>query len=641
MGKYLRPRSVGPRRLLFALLALFGCLLWPQRAQAWLFHEHHEIGIGAVNQLSPARHRLLTALWSEWRAQVNHGDLLCQEPAAGSSRLKCSGAECPTLPGEPREISDCVDFAMLPAIAADHSCSPAELLRTVAHRPWLRDVIRISFETRGLLERAKDRAERLDAWHGTHIKNEMVDSQYLSRASGNDAHFMLARDRGDTLESYARRSIAESSEINAIGLYLAYHRVALELALTLSKTPEGAPGRLTLLQRTLAAEAFALHFLEDSFSAGHTVGTWGKAPDRMGTHDYYCEHGIDAETWSGRRYTAHGDGHLKPKDHERAAFAVASSLSQLLDAAAGDYSVRDRLPRLTDDETRALSGLDACKVTRNPTMLAAFASHPLALEVLNQTLRPALGSNDAHLPRFTNEVGAFVRFYSGIRSGGNFSGYQSPAPALVPRLHTDLEVGLAMGYGFEGIVTSSTDGVVFLQLSGVAAAREKDLACPSPCVDDRTHGKAGDRVPSRLGLGVRLRLPQLLLPADTLVLLPLVMAFDFQAGKQLGLMAADGGLFRLWKRIGPHQLILFREVGVNIYGALFGTPSFKPVNGEREDFTAVELDFPFYEYRPLRRFAERQTATGMLQVGTSVDLNPFETAYLVYVRFGFDGRLYL
>ena len=43
----------------------------------------------------------------------------------------------------------------------------------------------------------------------------------------------------------------------------------------------------------LADEAFALHFLEDGFSAGHVAGIWGNAALRKGTHDYYDEHGLE------------------------------------------------------------------------------------------------------------------------------------------------------------------------------------------------------------------------------------------------------------------------------------------------------------------------------------------------------------
>ena len=54
----------------------------------------------------------------------------------------------------------------------------------------------------------------------------------------------------------------------------------------------------------------------------------------------------------------------------------------------------------------------------------------------------------------------------------------------------------------------------------------------------------------------------------------------------------------------------------------------------------MEVDLPWYEYRPLRRFNTDQTSTLMLQVGTSGDFNRYGHAFLLYARVGFDGRVY-
>ncbi len=624
---------------LACVATLVSFMLLSGDARAWLFHEHHELGVNAVYRLAPVRSRRLQALWTAWRQQANHGGRLCQAAAAGATRLQCAGSECATTPGTAADTADCVDFAMLPAIAADHACTPEQLAKAVLSADWLPEVVRISFRTRALLEQGND-DQRLDAWHATHLKNEMADDQYLSRAQGNHAHFVLVRDSADSLDSYLQRIADPTNPTNALGLYVVYHRAALELAVQLSELSPSAPHYYQTLRRALTSEAFALHFLEDSFSAGHTVGTWGSSPERMGTHDYYCEKGIAAETWSGHRYTAKGDGNLEPKDVRFSVPALEESLNQFLDATLGDYSIKDQLPRLDKAATLRLLTLDSCTAPQLPAGLMEFARGPLVRDVLRQTIQPGLGPDDAFLPRFRNEVGLFSRFYSGFRFGGNFGGYQSPGPALAARPRADLEVGVGLGYGFEGIVTRSSDGVVFAQLTGVAQSKEKDLVCPDPCLDDRTPSGDGDRVPSRLGLGVRLRVPNLLLPGDSLILVPLTMLFDFHAGKRLALTAAEGGLGRLWKRTGRGQFVLFREVGVNVYGWLFGQPAFKRSDGTHQAFNAVELDFPAYEYRPLRRFNTDQTSTLMLQAGTSIDLNPFGTALMVYIRAGFDGRVY-
>src|SRR5690606_23179650 len=164
----------------------------------------------------------------------NLGGRLCQAAAAGETRLHCRGSDCATTPGTAEDRGDCVDFAMLPAIAADHSCTPEELGKTLLNAAWLREIVRISQRTRALIEQGDD-DQKLDAWHATHLKNEMADDKYLSRAQGNNAHFMLVREATDTLDSYLQRIADPTKPLNALGLYVLYHRVALELGLQLSE----------------------------------------------------------------------------------------------------------------------------------------------------------------------------------------------------------------------------------------------------------------------------------------------------------------------------------------------------------------------------------------------------------------------
>ena len=87
----------------------------------------------------------------------------------------------------------------------------------------------------------------------------------------------------------------------------------------------------------LADEGFALHFLEDTFAAGHVAGTWGDVSQRKGTHDYYNEAGLEVFTWGGGSHSAvlMGDAHMRPEDAERAAGVVRDSLAQVIDQATG------------------------------------------------------------------------------------------------------------------------------------------------------------------------------------------------------------------------------------------------------------------------------------------------------------------
>src|SRR4030095_7977370 len=101
----------------------------------------------------------------------------------------------------------------------------------------------------------------------------------------------------------------------------ALHKAALLAAAGLPPEERAAE-----LRDVLALEAFALHFLEAACAAGHVAGSWGEVAERKGTHDYYNEHGLDAESWDREPMQLFGDGHMQKEDLERAGRAVGTSL---------------------------------------------------------------------------------------------------------------------------------------------------------------------------------------------------------------------------------------------------------------------------------------------------------------------------
>jgi hypothetical protein len=100
-------------------------MLQPATALAWLYPEHRDITVLAVQQLEPAARAVLEQLWSE--ARTGHEARLCAQLVD-------------TAPGNPV----CIDYAAWPAIAGDHSCSARDLLSTVLDTPWILNVARIS-----------------------------------------------------------------------------------------------------------------------------------------------------------------------------------------------------------------------------------------------------------------------------------------------------------------------------------------------------------------------------------------------------------------------------------------------------------------------------------------------------------------
>ena len=94
-------------------LAVVMATLLPSLASAWIYPEHRDIATEAIARLSPADRAALEKLWAD--ARVGYTAPLCEPFSAGDQGL------------EPA----CIDFAALPALAGDHSCSPAQVLDKV------------------------------------------------------------------------------------------------------------------------------------------------------------------------------------------------------------------------------------------------------------------------------------------------------------------------------------------------------------------------------------------------------------------------------------------------------------------------------------------------------------------------------
>src|SRR5262249_14741203 len=157
-----------------------------------------------------------------------------------------------------------------------------------------------------------------------------------SRATSNAAHFLIARPKADIKpDDYAKLALGSGAELNALGTYAWFHLRALAQAARVAQGNMAPEARSQAILAALADEAFANHFLEDAFAAGHVAGSWGDTAERLGTHDYYNEYGIEAVTWKGEHYVALGDGDMRPEDRARAAAAMRESLRQLLEAFSG------------------------------------------------------------------------------------------------------------------------------------------------------------------------------------------------------------------------------------------------------------------------------------------------------------------
>jgi len=583
--------------------------------------------------LSPARQEIIARMWTAATGGSQPLKNACGTPLGGYD-------------------GSCLDLASWPAIAGDHSCSPENLRKDVVGSAWIMDVSRVAADLRRDLAAARNENIRLDAWALSNLRLEQVDRDYSNRAAANSAHFLLPRTEDD-LGAYLARAISTATEPNAMGLFLHYHLAALGLAARWREHPDDT----ALAAQALATESFALHFIEASFSAGHVAGSWGSVAERKGTHDYYCEAGLDGSTWAGTLQTQKGDAHMRPEDLDRTARLVSDAWAQLADAALGRGSASRVGKEVDPAMASAAPSVDICVATKQPVTVVPPDTDKLRDEVVKQTPVPTRPSSEIHLPHFRQEIGPFIGFAASLSGGGARGGYQ--VSGEVARGYGQAEIGFRFGVGLDAVTGSSGAGLAFLQV-GIVYQSDQAAICTSGC--DPTLASYGiPRVGARNGLGTRIHLPFWLIPGDLLIAGPIVYLVDKQALKQMGILAASGGLLG-WQRtlntgIGAFQFILGREAGVALFGyGSHGIYGYTGSNGTVSQYTyrSWQLDVPIVEYRPFRTFATNQALTVALQLGFGLDFpnnahltNPpgapgpdLGTSWLFYLRFAFDARYY-
>jgi len=88
-------------------------------ALAWVYPEHRDIALLALQRLDPTQRVSLDKLWSA--ARTGYETRLCGQTADTAQ------GEKPT----------CIDYAAWTAIAGDHSCSARDMLGIVLNTPWI------------------------------------------------------------------------------------------------------------------------------------------------------------------------------------------------------------------------------------------------------------------------------------------------------------------------------------------------------------------------------------------------------------------------------------------------------------------------------------------------------------------------
>lgn len=626
--------ALRPRWLLVIVPILFHFAA--REGLSWVYPEHRAIMARAIRSLSVERQRQLQDLWA-------------RASQAAPGRLSAGPID------DGRELEKgLLDWAAWPALAGDHSCSVAELMACVQREHWTIDVARIAAQLEADLRSAMTVAERTNAMRNADVRLQRADPQYATRAGSGNAHFLRARTHSQMeLSQYILECLSMEEDLNAVAVYIVHHERAKHLLLDAELPALSGPERARITLMALAYEAFAIHFLQDMFSSGHTVGTWGNTAERKGTHDYYCEHGLEIQAWDGTHAVVFGDAYMQPSDEERASRSVTKSLEAFLDAV--------RVPSVGTwgavVDTLTICGTDPWK----EHVAADIATSLEYRDILSTVPIPGLRSGAGALPRFRTELGGFLGFTSGVRAGALAHGFHTSQNA-VGRIFA-LDVNVRVGFGLEGVLNESGDGLVFLE-----AGVRMDGPSSNTLADDQSLTQGGSitaAIPTRIGYQARLRMPFWILPGDLVLLAPLALA-DATAYQNILVQAGNGGAFGLQSGIatsfGRFQIILGRELAITLYG--FGSQSDRvlmPVtSGDASSVTFVglrtlSLELPIVAYRPFRSFTSDQTSGLTLHLYAGWDV-PLQADYIlpqrgalspdvraiatVGVRLFFDWRAY-
>ena len=537
------------------------------------------------------------------------------------------------------------------------------MIHNILKTEWIMEVAEITERLKRELASARDKSDRVNALRDQDLSLQRADPEYATRAGANNVHFLLPRENYLTnTEEFLLASLVQGDEINALGVYVWYHYRALAKVNRLRSETLTQEQAASLALGALADEAFGLHFLEDTYAAGHVAGTWGNASLRKGTHDYYNEHGLETKTWSGTPVILMGDAYMRQQDAEFAAKAVRKSLEQLIDCYEGaepyasHYFNPDQFGGVNlmgPDTLNTCANIDLPGRTASPELVDPFVA------VIDMTPVPALKPGEGELPRFRTELGPFIGFAPFMRGHGFSGGFaqREDEPGGIGSIGVNLRVGL----GLDGVTSEAGDGLVFLDV-GIT----QDNASSNSFLNNlgvETAGSIVSAIPARSALSTRIRMPFWLLPGDLILGGLLIAPFSLETFTQMAVVAGNGGVLP-WQAgiatpIGRLQFILGREVGVNFYGT--GTPDRVFVNGgegenidlEILEFKSLQLEFPILELRPFRTFSIDQSSAAMLQfymgwdipqswtVITDPSFNPqLRSLFLLGVRGVFDWRYY-
>ena len=605
-------------------------MLWlAPEARAWTLPEHIRIGAAGVRTLGPEERATLERYWSLLReAPARRGGevQLCAHPGdeetAQESSEKCIDPEDEADGSKPLPLRvPCFSMATLPALAADHSCSAWDL-EVVMRSHWVHDVLRESRCFGRKLERRTNADDRIDARRGLDVILGGVDGAYLSRAKENGSHFQrtrglsmqvpacngedqagcLAREQTQDLQEFLVEASTTGRGINANALYINFHVSALKHARAVGVACSGGPSArcATTAWQALRAEAFAQHFLQDSFSTGHTVGQWGSAAVRFGTHDFYSRHGVELTTWRGERYVAHGDVFMTEVDIRFTSRASAASLAQVLRLMNPGGGTAETAPAEELSHQPTDDALDVCQGELVPIDLTSAAASELVIQAMRGWPQPSLRSPD--MTRFSAELGPYYGI--GASAGGGGLG-RSGSGALA---RYGMTVGFVGGYALDAPSARDMNAKLMVEAS-VAAERSN-------------HG-------THFGFGGQAFIPMAWFPTDGWI--ALLAMNGSPIGNEAAMQIARGSAY------GIHHAYWFRGYRLQVevlrgFGAWYFPGEGRKGSGKLA-LPLAALTFP-------RRYAEGISGELALRLGAQAILQDGKDAYGGYLDLVTHARFF-
>jgi hypothetical protein len=630
-------------KLILICLIIF---LFSQSADAWIFHEHRKITMAAIEKLDTERADIFNKLWID--AVSEYESRLSSIPADTGLNSK----------------STKLDYAAWAAIGGDHSCSASQMLNEILYTEWIVKVFQITSRYSKVMPFTFNLADISNLMRNQDIELQLADPEYATRAGSNNSHFLLARPRSYMSgREYANYCFKTGQDINAVGVYVMFHITALNKIHYLG-THKDLPDdiRKKILIAAFADEAFALHFLEDIYAAGHVAGTWGNAALRKGTHDYYNQHGLEISTWNGKSFIIMGDAHLRHEDIDSCSNNLLISLNQFIDAYKNNLKIN--YPPL---DVGFISKPDTFNVCKNNYMpaLQTFEQdtsyNKYLAKVLAEIPKPELAEGKGALPRFRAELGPFVGISSAAQFNMIVGGFGADNNSF--GFNGALDIAARFGLGLEGVVNETADGLIFLDVGFKINSKSSSLFCQTEGCQILNQISA--MVPARNAVFARLRMPYFVVPGDLILGLPLVGLIWPKSYESMAIIAANGGIIP-WQTvmitsIGKFQFILGREVAATFYGSLGSDNAFvRPLPEDDDNLLifsvhSLALEFPIIEYRPFRTFSFDQSTSLRLQLYGGVEFptsvtveNPLNynipsigTVWSFGFRLVFDWRYYL